>query len=88
MFGKKKRASEEAPPGKRYRVETVNLNATFKPEGRAGQIEDALNRGDAKGWKLVSMEDHGQWHVRVIVWDTERDPVRCPDPETRTDQRG
>lgn len=69
MFGRKK-GPEPPALSERYVVETLNLSATFKPEKRARVIQDALNLGDAKGWKLVTMEDQGQWHVRIIVWDT------------------
>jgi hypothetical protein len=68
MFGRKKES--EPAIRERYYVEVINLSAKISPHNRGKMMQDALNAGDAKGWKLVSIETQGQVHVRVIVWDT------------------
>ena len=67
MFGG---GSEQmAPPG-RYRVEIVSGELREKSHER--KVQEALNAGDAMGWRLVSastMNATGAY-VTGVYWDT------------------
>lgn len=66
MFGKKKERLPEPP--KRYRVDSIPLVALVKSKPANVVVEDILNAGNEKGWKLVNIT-HGTTNI-LVIWDT------------------
>lgn len=77
VFGRK----QQEPTTDRYYVQVVDLGYPLEPKKRAIQLQNALNAGDAKGWKLISIGDQEQIRMspvaktdtkerKIIIWDT------------------
>jgi hypothetical protein len=70
MFGKRKEQPPETPG--RYRVDNVPLVKLVANKSASVVMEEVLNAGDNKGWRLVSIT-HGGSSV-LVTWDTQPDP--------------
>lgn len=66
------RGKSKPEPQKRFITQHWDYSAVKSVQKRAENIEDALNRGDDMGWKLVQVMPSG-WNGRgdIIIWDTE-----------------
>lgn len=72
MLGKKTEAPEEATG--RYVVQAfASGKGIVKPDVYAEGLQEVLNRGDAKGWRLVHMGGAGSSGAMMITWDRQPD---------------
>lgn len=70
MFRRRERAPE---PTGRYYAQTITSKLS-SPEKHGHKVEEAVNQGTARGWKIAHMTSAPVSTVSVftiIVWDTE-----------------
>jgi hypothetical protein len=66
MFGRRKE-EPQGPSSNRYKVES--FHSAGKHETMAGSLEDTLNSGEDRGWKLAFITQHAG--TFFFFWDTE-----------------
>jgi hypothetical protein len=72
MFRRDKLEPATSEASGRFRIEDLHYGAIKDANKRGRNLEDALNTGDAKGWKVVQITPTTNNQGEMIVWDTSK----------------